>query len=77
MDGGIGERKVRKGNSATGWSAGGKLERLQRGVALEALGESCSYFWTEEVFRETVSMGTKVGAGIRKHSDASRAWRAT
>ena len=40
----------------------GLLERLQREVALEALGESSSSFWTEAVERETVSMGAKVGA---------------
>ena len=44
-------------------SAGGILERLQRGVALEALGESSSSFATEIVERETASMGAGV-AGV-------------
>ena len=35
----------------------GPLQRLQRGVALEALGESGSSFRAESVFRETASMG--------------------
>ena len=33
------------------------LQRLQRGVALESLGESGSSFRAESVFRETASMG--------------------
>ena len=41
---------------------GGLLERLQRGVALEALGESSSSFGTEAVPRETASMGAGGGA---------------
>ena len=39
------------------------LQRLQRGVALESLGESGSSFRAESVFRETVSMGAGAGAG--------------
>ena len=38
---------------------GGLLERLQRGVALEALGESSSSFGTESVVSKTVSTGTE------------------
>ena len=38
------------------------LQRLQRGVALESLGESGSSFRAESVFRETASMGAGVGA---------------
>ena len=41
---------------------GGLLERLQRGVALDALSESSSSFGTELVGRETASMGAEVGA---------------
>ena len=41
---------------------GGLLERLQCGVALEALGESSSSFGTEVVMRETASMGAEAGA---------------
>ena len=41
---------------------GGLLERLQRGVALEALGESNSSLGTEAVERETASMGAEAGA---------------
>ena len=40
---------------------GGLPERLQRGVALEALGESGSSFRAESVFRETASMGAETG----------------
>ena len=40
----------------------GLLERLQRGVALEALGESGSSLGTEFVERETASMGEGAGA---------------
>ena len=40
----------------------GLLQRLQRGVALESLGESGSSFRAESVFRETASMGAGVGA---------------
>jgi len=36
---------------------GGLLERSQRGVALEALGESSSSFGTDVVDSQTVSMG--------------------
>ena len=39
----------------------GLLELLQRGVALEALGESGSSFGTEPVSRETASMGADAG----------------
>ena len=38
------------------------LQRLQRGVALEALGESGCSFTAESVFRETASMGAGLGA---------------
>ena len=38
------------------------LQRLQRGVALEALGESSSSFRAEPIFRETASMGAGLGA---------------
>ena len=38
------------------------LQRLQRGVALESLGESGSCFRAEAVARETASMGAEVGA---------------
>ena len=41
---------------------GGLLERLQRGVALEALGESSSSFGTEVVDSQTASMGAGGGA---------------
>ena len=41
----------------------GLLEQSQRGVALEALGESSSSFGTEAVPRETASMGA--GAVLR------------
>ena len=40
----------------------GLLQRLQRRVALESLGESGSSFRAESVFRETVSMGAGAGA---------------
>ena len=38
------------------------LQRLQRGVALEALGESGCSFTAESVSRETASMGAGLGA---------------
>ena len=38
------------------------LQRLQRGVALECLGESGSAFGTELVALETASMGAGAGA---------------
>ena len=38
------------------------LQQLQRGVALEALGESGCSFTAESVFRETASMGAGLGA---------------
>ena len=41
---------------------GGLLERSQRGVALEALGESSSSFGTEVVDSQTASMGAGGGA---------------
>ena len=37
------------------------LERLQRRVALEALGERDSFFGTEAVVEETAGVGTKGG----------------
>ena len=40
-------------------TAGGLLERLQCGVALDALGENGSSFGTEFVKREPASMGAK------------------
>ena len=43
--------------------AGGLLERLQRGVALEALSESDSSLGVEAVGRDTVSTGAEAGAG--------------
>ena len=42
--------------------AGGLHERLQHGVALEALGESGSPFRAESVHGETASMGAGAGA---------------
>ena len=42
---------------------GGLLERLQRGVALEALGESGSSFWADAVVSQTASTGEKAGVG--------------
>ena len=42
--------------------AGSLRERLQRGVALESLGESGSSFRAESVTGETASMGAGVGA---------------
>ena len=41
---------------------GGLLERLQRGVALESLGESGSAFGAKFVVRETASMEAGAGA---------------
>ena len=38
------------------------LQRLQRGVALESLGESGSSFRAESVSRETASTGSRGGA---------------
>ena len=50
-------------NLGAGFRApGGLLERLQRGVALEALGESSCSFGTKVVHRETASMGAGPGA---------------
>ena len=43
---------------------GGPLERSQRGVALQALGESNSSLGTEVVVRETASMGAEVGLRV-------------
>ena len=51
-----------KTNSQLVRAPGGLLERLQRGVALETLGESSSSLRTEAVVRETASMGAEVGA---------------
>ena len=48
--------------------AGGLLERLQRGVALEALGESESSLRAEVVGRDTVSTGEEAGAGHVKEA---------
>ena len=45
-------------------AAGGVLERLQRGVALEALGESGCSFGTEVVPNEAASTGAEVGAEV-------------
>ena len=42
--------------------AGGLLERLQRGVALETLGESESSLGAEAVGRDTASTGAEAGA---------------
>ena len=42
--------------------AGGLLQRLQRGVALQALGESSSSLGTEFVETQTASMGAEAGA---------------
>ena len=42
--------------------AGGLLERLQRGVALEALSESESSLGAEAVGRDTASTGAEAGA---------------
>ena len=42
--------------------AGGLLERLQRGVALETLGESESSLGVEAVGRDTASTGAEAGA---------------
>ena len=44
----------------------GLLQRLQRGVALESLGESGSSFRAKPVFRETASMGAGAGAEDRR-----------
>ena len=41
---------------------GGLLDGLQRGVALEALGESGSCFGTEFVPPQTANMGAEAGA---------------
>ena len=41
---------------------GGLLDGLQRGVALEALGESGSSFGTEVVPLQTANMGAEAGA---------------
>ena len=41
---------------------GGLLQRLERRVALEALGESSHSFGTEEVYSQTVCTGAKAGA---------------
>ena len=48
--------------------AGGLLERLQRGVALETLGESESSLGVEAVGRDTASTGAEAGAevGLRR-----------
>ena len=42
--------------------AGGLLERLQRGVALETLDESESSLGAEAVGRDTASTGAEAGA---------------
>ena len=41
---------------------GGLLERLQRGVALDALSESSSSLGTEAVVSQTASTGAEAGA---------------
>ena len=41
---------------------GGLLERLQRGVALDALSESSSYLGTEPVALQTASTGAEADA---------------
>ena len=48
---------------------GGPLERSQRGVALQALGESSSSLGTEVVVRETASMGAEVGLRVSMGAD--------
>ena len=42
--------------------AGGLLQRAQRGVSLQALGESSSSLGTEFVETQTASMGAEAGA---------------
>ena len=42
--------------------ADGLLQRAQRGVALQALGESSSTLGTEFVEKQTASMGAEAGA---------------
>ena len=45
-------------------TSGGLLERLQCGVALDALGESGCSFGTEFVKREPASMGAKAAESV-------------
>ena len=54
----------RKANTRGAGSSAGRslLERLQGGVALEALSESSSSFETEAVVAEPARTGTEVGA---------------
>ena len=46
-------------HSGAGSSAGGLLERFQRQVALEGLGESSSSLGTEVIILQTASMGAE------------------
>ena len=59
----------------------GLLELLQRGVALEALGESDSTLGAEVVGRDTAHMGAEVGAeacqGALTQKELSIGWRLT
>ena len=56
-------------------SPGGLLQRVQRRVACEDLGESSCSFRTEVVASQTASTGTEVGAGAltrkNEHSGAA------
>ena len=53
---------TQKANTGGGSRAGGLLQRLQRRVALEALGESGASLGAEAVVAQTASIGAEVGA---------------
>ena len=55
---------TQKANTGGGSRAGGLLQRLQRRVALEALGESGASLGAEAVVAQTASMGAEVGAEV-------------